>query len=53
MAPELEKAANILIEEDDQDYGIIKVNCDAPEESLKNLCKDYGVQGYPTLKMFQ
>lgn len=46
LAPEYEEAATTLKEKDIQ---LAKVDC--TEEA--DLCKDYGVEGYPTLKVFR
>ncbi|KAJ9369986.1 hypothetical protein DTO282E5_5326 [Paecilomyces variotii] len=46
LAPEYEIAATELKE---KDIPLVKVDC--TEES--DLCKDYGVEGYPTLKIFR
>ena len=46
LAPEYEEAATTLKE---KDIALAKVDC--TEEA--DLCKDYGVEGYPTLKVFR
>lgn len=46
LAPEYEEAATQLKE---KDIPLVKVDC--TEEA--DLCKDYGVEGYPTLKIFR
>lgn len=46
LAPEYEEAATTLKE---KDIPLAKVDC--TEEA--DLCKDYGVEGYPTLKVFR
>ena len=46
LAPEYEEAATQLKE---KDIPLVKVDC--TEEA--DLCKDYGVSGYPTLKVFR
>ncbi|KAL9098832.1 MAG: hypothetical protein Q9163_005575 [Psora crenata] len=46
LAPEYEEAATILKE---KDIPLVKVDC--TEEV--DLCKDYGVDGYPTVKVFR
>lgn len=46
LAPEYEEAATTLKE---KDIKLIKVDC--TEES--ELCQQYGVEGYPTLKVFR
>lgn len=46
LAPEYEEAATTLKE---KDIKLIKVDC--TEES--DLCQQYGVEGYPTLKVFR
>ena len=46
LAPEYEEAATSLKEKDIQ---LAKVDC--TEEA--DLCKEYGVEGYPTLKVFR
>lgn len=46
LAPEYEEAATTLKEKDIQ---LVKVDC--TEEV--DLCKDYGVEGYPTVKVFR
>lgn len=46
LAPEYEDAATTLKEKDIQ---LAKVDC--TEES--DLCQSYGVEGYPTLKVFR
>ena len=46
LAPEYEEAATTLKE---KDIPLAKVDC--TEEA--DLCKDYGVEGYPTLKIFR
>ena len=46
LAPEYEEAATTLSE---KDISLVKVDC--TEEV--DLCKDYGIEGYPTLKVFR
>ena len=46
LAPEYEEAATQLKE---KEIPLVKVDC--TEEV--DLCKDYGVEGYPTLKVFR
>lgn len=46
LAPEYEEAATTLKE---KDIKLVKVDC--TEES--DLCQTYGVEGYPTLKVFR
>lgn len=46
LAPEYEEAATSLKE---KDIALAKVDC--TEEA--DLCKDYGVEGYPTIKVFR
>lgn len=46
LAPEYEEAATTLKE---KDIPLIKVDC--TEEA--DLCKEYGVEGYPTIKVFR
>ena len=46
LAPEYEEAATQLKE---KDIPLVKIDC--TEEA--DLCKDYGVEGYPTLKIFR
>lgn len=46
LAPEYEEAATTLKE---KDIHLVKVDC--TEET--DLCKDYGVEGYPTVKVFR
>jgi protein disulfide-isomerase A1 len=46
LAPEYEDAATKLKE---KDIALIKVDC--TEET--DLCQEYGVEGYPTLKVFR
>ncbi|KAL8704005.1 MAG: hypothetical protein Q9201_002810 [Fulgogasparrea decipioides] len=46
LAPEYEEAATTLKE---KDIPLVKVDC--TEEA--DLCKDYGVEGYPTVKVFR
>ena len=46
LAPEYEEAATTL---KDKDIPLVKVDC--TEEA--DLCKDYGVEGYPTIKVFR
>ena len=46
LAPEYEEAATSLKE---KDIPLVKVDC--TEEA--DLCQDYGVEGYPTIKVFR
>ena len=46
LAPEYEEAATALKE---KNIPLVKVDC--TEEA--DLCKDYGVEGYPTVKVFR
>ena len=46
LAPEYEEAATTLKE---KDIPLVKVDC--TEEP--DLCKDHGVEGYPTVKVFR
>lgn len=46
LAPEYEEAATTLKE---KNIPLVKVDC--TEEA--DLCKDYGVEGYPTVKVFR
>ena len=46
LAPEYEEAATTLKE---KDIPLVKVDC--TEEA--DLCKDYDVEGYPTVKIFR
>ncbi|KIW45320.1 protein disulfide-isomerase domain [Exophiala oligosperma] len=46
LAPEYEEAATTLKE---KNIPLVKVDCTAEGE----LCKDYGVEGYPTVKVFR
>ena len=46
LAPEYEEAATTLKE---KDIPLVKVDC--TEEA--DLCKEYGVEGYPTVKVFR
>lgn len=46
LAPEYEEAATTLKA---KDIPLVKVDC--TEEA--DLCKDYGVEGYPTVKVFR
>lgn len=46
LAPEYEEAATTLKE---KEIPLVKVDC--TEEA--DLCKDYGVEGYPTIKVFR
>lgn len=46
LAPEYEEAATTLKE---KNIALVKVDC--TEEA--DLCKDYGVEGYPTVKVFR
>lgn len=46
LAPEYEEAATTLKE---KNIPLVKVDCTAEGD----LCKDYGVEGYPTVKVFR
>ena len=46
LAPEYEEAATTL---KDKDVALAKVDCTAEQE----LCQEFGVEGYPTLKIFR
>ena len=46
LAPEYEEAATTLKE---KSIPLVKVDCTAEAD----LCKDYGVEGYPTVKVFR
>lgn len=46
LAPKYEEAATQL---KDKNIPLVKVDCTAEEE----LCRDQGVEGYPTLKIFR
>ena len=46
LAPKYEEAATELKA---KDIPLVKVDCTVEEE----VCKDYGVEGYPTLKVFR
>ncbi|EXJ95571.1 protein disulfide-isomerase A1 [Capronia coronata CBS 617.96] len=46
LAPEYEEAASTLKE---KNIALVKVDC----TSEGDLCKDYGVEGYPTVKVFR
>ena len=46
LAPEYEEAATALKE---KNIPLVKVDCTVETE----LCKDYGVEGYPTVKVFR
>ena len=46
LAPEYEEAATEL---KDKDIALAKVDCTEQQE----LCQSYGVEGYPTLKVFR
>lgn len=49
MKPEYEKAASIL-KSNDPPITLVKVDC---TEDGKSVCGKFGVQGYPTLKIFK
>src|ERR1700749_4908602 len=46
LAPEYEEAATTLKE---KNIALVKVDCTAEAD----LCKEYGVEGYPTVKVFR
>lgn len=46
LAPEYEEAATTLKE---KDIPLVKIDCVEEAE----LCKEYGVEGYPTVKVFR
>jgi protein disulfide-isomerase A1 len=46
LAPKYEEAATELKE---KDIALVKIDCTAEED----LCRDQGVEGYPTLKIFR
>ena len=46
LAPEYEEAATTLKE---KEIPLVKVDCTAEAD----LCKEYGVEGYPTVKVFR
>ncbi|KAH7095051.1 thioredoxin-like domain-containing protein [Paraphoma chrysanthemicola] len=46
LAPEYEEAATTLKE---KDIALVKIDCTEEQE----LCQEYGVEGYPTLKVFR
>lgn len=46
LAPEYENAATTLKE---KDIKLVKVDCTEEQD----LCQEYGVEGYPTLKVFR
>lgn len=46
LAPKYEEAATEL---KDKDIPLVKVDCTAEED----VCKDYGIEGYPTMKVFR
>lgn len=46
LAPEYEEAATTLKE---KDIPLVKVDC----TNEGDLCKEYGVEGYPTVKVFR
>jgi len=46
LAPEYETAATTLKE---KDIALVKVDCTEEQD----LCQQYGVEGYPTLKVFR
>ena len=46
LAPEYETAATTLKE---KEIHLVKVDCTAEQD----LCKEYGVEGYPTVKVFR
>ena len=46
LAPEYEEAATTLKE---KDIPLVKVDCTQEAD----LCKEYGVEGYPTIKVFR
>lgn len=51
LAPEYEKAATTLKQNDPPVY-LVKVDCTS-EDGGKELCNEYGVSGFPTLKIFK
>lgn len=46
MAPEYEEAAKLL---EEKNIPLVKVDCTEEQE----LCQEYGVEGYPTVKVFR
>lgn len=51
MAPEYSKAATLL-KSSDPPVPLAKVDCTS-EDGGKDICSEYGVSGYPTLKIFK
>nr|CAG4645450.1 EOG090X0438 [Lynceus sp. MCZ IZ 141354] len=49
LKPEFEKAADV-VKNDDPAITLVKVDC---TEGGKSVCSKFGVQGYPTLKIFR
>lgn len=49
LAPEFEKASAELSERGNNDVSLVKIDC--TEEAA--LCEKYGIEGYPTLKVFR
>jgi len=51
LAPEYSKAATVL-KSDDPPVPLAKVDCTS-QDGGKDICRKYGVRGYPTLKLFK